>query len=84
MTGSRKAAIDGHCHDCIVDPSPGNGTALAQITRCTSYQCKLFPFRPRQPNWSDESRSFISDEPDPENRTLAGSSGVIASDREAA
>jgi hypothetical protein len=44
--GSRKAAISGFCRDCIVDVNPGNGTALNQITNCTSYNCKLYPFRP--------------------------------------
>lgn len=45
--GSRKAAINAFCRDCIVDQNPGNGSALSQITKCASFTCKLHAFRPR-------------------------------------
>ena len=81
---SRKAAIDGFCVDCIVDPQPGNGTALHQTTQCTSYRCKLFPFRPKQPSWIDTPRSFNLAQPDSDKRTPADQSEVIASSQEVA
>jgi len=39
-------AIHQHCYTCIVDERHGNGTKREQTTRCTSYQCNLYQFRP--------------------------------------
>jgi NMD protein affecting ribosome stability and mRNA decay len=57
--GSRKTAINGFCRDCIVDVNPRNGTALSQITNCTSYNCKLYPFRPTTRVRSNIERKLI-------------------------
>lgn len=46
MTNSRQKAIHQHCFDCIVDPANGNGSNREQTTNCTSYECKLYEFRP--------------------------------------
>jgi len=39
-------AIHQHCYTCIVDKQHGNGAKREQTTRCTSYQCDLYEFRP--------------------------------------
>ena len=45
MAGSRKAAIDAFCKECIYDPA-AEGTWRAQVADCKSTACSLFPFRP--------------------------------------
>ena len=44
---SRKKAIEDFCRQCIVDPSPGNGTWRSQTESCTSLNCSLHGYRPR-------------------------------------
>ncbi len=79
MTGSRKKAMDSFCRKCLVDDQPGNGSALYQITKCTTYDCDLFPFRPTQPGWSDETRSFNLAQPDSDKSTPANQIEAIVS-----
>jgi len=39
-------AIHQHCNTCIVDERHGNGTKREQTTRCASYKCDVYGFRP--------------------------------------
>lgn len=43
--GSRKAAIEQHCFDCLAD-GHAPGTRRQQVAECTSKNCALWPFRP--------------------------------------
>lgn len=46
MSNSPLRAIKAKCLECIYDPA-GKGTALEQVTACTSYSCPLYSFRPK-------------------------------------
>lgn len=81
---SRKAGINGFCRDCIVDVNPGNGTALSQITNCTSYNCKLYPFRPITRVRSIEERNLILARENSEKGTTDEQSDVTTSAEETA
>lgn len=43
--GSRKAAIEQHCFDCLAD-CHAPGTRRQQVAECTSKNCALWHFRP--------------------------------------
>ena len=41
-----RASINAFCRYCLYDPSPGEGTAAAQIRACASRDCPLWAVRP--------------------------------------
>ena len=45
---SLRRAVNMMCRDCIYDPTPGNGSCLAQTDACTCRRCPLWNFRPRR------------------------------------
>lgn len=47
MPGLRKA-INDKCKECIYDPKGGVGKWRRQVENCTSYDCPLYPVRPRE------------------------------------
>jgi hypothetical protein len=66
---SLRKAINAQCKDCIYD-SYDKGTWRQQVEECTSYNCSLYPVRPRpiatkKEAIPDDTESFVVLIPNP-------------------